>query len=155
MTPLAPIPKSKKIIRIAVDFFSLPVIAALTVFNGWGVWDGLYAYHYVGKSTNIDAEIISTRVHKLTLSGKIRFRTYVKGAYLECISEVKLSPESKYLKYNPGTMIEIIPRTGCDDPIVVGNAKLPFIDILLCAFYLAVGLVILRDLSSALRQETA
>lgn len=155
MTPLAPIPKNKRLTRIVVGIFSLPVIAALAVFNGYGVWHGLYDCHYVGKSTTIDAEIISTSAHKLTLSGKIRFRADIKGGYLDCISEVKLSSESEYLKYSPGTIIEVIPRAGCNDPIVVSNAKLPFIDILLCAFYFVVGLVMIRDLSSALRQETA
>lgn len=155
MTPVAPIPKNKRLIRIVVGIFSLPVIAVLAVLNGWGVWHGLYAHHYAGNNATIDAEIISTRAHKLTLSGEIRFHTHMKGAYSECISQVNLSSESEYLKYRPGTIIKIIPRTGCDDPIVVSNAKLPVIEILLCTFYVVVGFIALRNLSSALRQETA
>ena len=155
MTPAETISRNKKIARIVVGLFSLPMIAVLTVLNGWSVWHGFYAYNYARKSPTINAEIISTRANKLSLSGEIRFRVYIENTYIECISNVKLASESEYLKFRPGTTVEIIPSRGCSDPIVVSNAKFPVTEILLCAFYLAVGFMTLRSVSSTLRQETA
>lgn len=155
MTPAKTISRNKKITRIVVGLLSLPMIAVLTVLNGWSVWHGFYAYNYARKSPTINAKIISTRANKSSLSGEIRFRVYIGNAYLECISNVKLASEIEYFRFRPGTAVEIIPIRGCNDPIVVSNAKFPVIEILLCAFYLVVELITLRSVSSTLRQETA
>jgi hypothetical protein len=155
MTPKTHISRRKNGRLIGASIAGLLATTILAGINGWIVWHDFEAYRRSSENTGIDASVTSTEIRKLTLWGMIKFSDYRENIHQNCVARVALGSGSEYLKYTPGTIIKIIPRLGCDDPIVISNAKIPISGIMLSVIYLAGGLVAFRSLRSALRHHSA
>lgn len=155
MTAALPPSPGKRALLLTVGGLGLLVTLAMASFNSWCVWRGFQAYALASGSPSIPAEILSTRSQKLTVFGDLRFRLDGGASAVDYRTEVRLSSQSEYRAFRPGTRIAIIPRDGCDDPVVVKNAKIPILEMLLLACYLGAGYATYRGMKAALRPGSA
>ena len=136
---------------IIPDVFAL---LGLLIPAGLGIWETWYSYeaYYLAKhSSGIDAEVISASSHKINLSGLVKFRLYDGDVYRECIAKADFGGESNYINFKPGAIIKIIPRTDCDNPVVVTANRFPIFAIIMGIFYIALAFGLAKNMRQAFR----
>ncbi|WP_156467533.1 hypothetical protein [Methylobacterium sp. Leaf102] len=151
MTSPPRLSRSERLRLIIPGVFILLVILTLAGFSFWQTWRSIEAYYLAKNGTEIEATVISASSYRITLSGLVKFRIYDKNIYRECITKTDFGGESNYLKFKPGAVIKVIPRFGCDEPIIITSMRFPIIKIIPSIFCIAFIFLLAKNIRQASR----
>lgn len=99
------------------------VMLPVTFFHAWVTWSGLEAHFMIRTRSPINAKIETISMYKNTYYGDISFILPRNGGEKHCRVNEQLGGESLQLRV--GQTIQVVPRDGCDDPVVLGRVRLP------------------------------
>ena len=150
MTSPEPVCSTERLRLSLKRFFLILLYVAIALYPVAVTWRGVEAYYLSNHRQQIDAEIISVGRYKNTFSGEIHFQYPIGSLKVDCFVVAHLGNQSNYLKFKPNHVIKIVPRSGCDDPVISTHAELPVFEFLSS---IAVAIVAFFSVKPMFRRE--
>ena len=142
--------RSQRIHRIILCSLFLLFSAFHTIADARYIRDKLAAFYKAKHSPKIDAEVISSAIDRQLIFGTITFVIDYKPDE-RCTTRAFLGRESDHLKFKTGSVIQIVPRSGCENPIVATGIRPPIFEIIGILFWMICFALIAREVIKEFR----